>query len=72
MYMGVNKVYMEVYKVYIRCIWVYIRCMWEYIRCIWVYIRFCNGAKLHRADLLSYESHIGLVFTLYRIAVAQA
>ena len=37
-----------------------------------MYIRFCNGAKLHRADLLSDESHIGLVFTLYRIAVPQA
>ena len=29
---------------------------------------FCDGAKLRRADLLSEESHIGLMFILYRIA----
>ena len=29
---------------------------------------FCDGANLRRADLLSEESHIGLMFILYRIA----
>ena len=43
--MGVYKVYVGVYKVYMGV--------------SKVYIRFSNGAKLHCADLLSDESHIG-------------
>ena len=39
---------------------------------IWLLDKFgserVNGAKVHRADLESGSSHIGLVFILYRIA----